>query len=584
MAASSRMISGSSRIRARSFMAQPFKHSSGVYYLRRRVPEELRPALGLEYKRSLKTRDPGEAKARFAAEWVRSEEAFSLARAQLSGTSALTARDIQQLAARWFRAELEQLERTGDFKPFLVQGSLVSNEGPDGHQEFQEWISLRDAPTQGLELDPFDTALPHVARTLKAESIVPPARDSQAFKDLAQAFWNHLLKLSDLAKLRHDGDWVTRFNVMEPEPLSVKSPAPTQGKTLLEAFHAYKGSKLLDDGDSRSTIRTLDEFGSTIRRFVELFGDLPLTAVTRATIQGYRAYLAKFPTKAKGAAKLTAQQLIAKAEAEQLPTLSPATVGNKLRALSAVLGFAVRMDWIKENAVEASGIARAAKRTANNSAKRRKDYSQAELRQIFTSPVFVDPNWRLPRRDFGRAFYWLPLLMYYTGARREELAQLAARDVITDEAGIPCLSILATLGDDDRGRTVKNYGSRRRVPLHDHLLTLGFLEYVADQPKDGQLFPHLSPNSDGYYGVNWGKAWARYLREIAELDSPASPSHGFRHSFKTLSRQVGMPEDIHDAITGHSNGGVGRDYGSMPLSRIAIELRKYPTAPGIEPA
>lgn len=579
MAASSRMIPGSSRIRARSFMAQPFKHSSGVYYLRRRVPEELRPSLGLEYKRSLKTRDPGEAKARFAAEWGKSEEAFSLARAQLSGMSALTARDIQQLAARWFRAELEQLERTGDFKPFLVQGSLVSNEGPGGHQEFQEWISLRDAPTQGIELDPFDMARPYVLRTLKAEAIARPAPDSQALKDLAQAFWTHLLQLSDLAKLRHDGDWVTRYNVMEPGPLSVKSPTPNQGKTLLEAFSAYKESKLLDDGDSRSTIRTLDEFGSTIRRFVELLGDLPLSAVTRATIQEYRAYLAKFPTKAKGAAKLSAQQLIAKAETEQLPTLSAATVGNKLRALSAVLGFAVRMDWIKENAVEASGIARAAKRTANNSAKRRKDYSQAELRQIFTSPVFVDPNWRLPRRDFGRAFYWLPLLMYYTGARREELAQLAARDVITDEAGIPCLSILATLGDDDRGRTVKNYGSRRRVPLHDHLIELGFLGYAADQPTEGQLFPLLACNSDGYYGVNWGKAWARYLRETTGLESPASPSHGFRHSFKTLSRQAGITEEVHDAITGHSNGTVGRSYGSMPLARIAEELRKLPKAP-----
>src|SRR5690606_20493794 len=125
----------------------------------------------------------------------------------------------------------------------------------------------------------------------------------------AFAFWTHLLKLSDLALVRDEGDWVTQPEVMEPAPLSVKSPNPPKGKTLLEAFNAYKQSKLLDDGDSRSTLKTLDEFGSTIRRFVELFGDLPLTDVTRATVQDYRAYLAKFPTKAKGAAKLTAQQL-----------------------------------------------------------------------------------------------------------------------------------------------------------------------------------------------------------------------------------------------------------------------------------
>jgi hypothetical protein len=109
------------------FHGPTFNHSSGVCYIRRPVPEELRPALGLEYKGTIQTRDPGEAKARFAAERGKSEEAFSLARAQLSGSHDLTACDIRQLASRWLRAELEQLERTGNFKPMLVQGSVVSS-------------------------------------------------------------------------------------------------------------------------------------------------------------------------------------------------------------------------------------------------------------------------------------------------------------------------------------------------------------------------------------------------------------------------------------------------------------------------
>jgi len=49
--------------RRRSFMAQPVKHpKSGIYQLRRKVPEELRAALGHEYKRSLKTADAAEAR------------------------------------------------------------------------------------------------------------------------------------------------------------------------------------------------------------------------------------------------------------------------------------------------------------------------------------------------------------------------------------------------------------------------------------------------------------------------------------------------------------------------------------------
>ncbi|MDP1566412.1 MAG: hypothetical protein Q8L91_09145, partial [Polaromonas sp.] len=73
---------------------------SGVYLLRRKVPPELLAVLGREYKRSLKTRDPAEAKARFAEEWTRSEEVFALARAQQGGAELLTVRDTELLASR----------------------------------------------------------------------------------------------------------------------------------------------------------------------------------------------------------------------------------------------------------------------------------------------------------------------------------------------------------------------------------------------------------------------------------------------------------------------------------------------------
>jgi hypothetical protein len=86
-------------------MAQPFAHpQTGIYYLRRKVPDELRQALGREFKRSLKTRERGEAKARFAAAWSESEQAFRAARAQLTGTPSIGAEEAEQLASRWFRA------------------------------------------------------------------------------------------------------------------------------------------------------------------------------------------------------------------------------------------------------------------------------------------------------------------------------------------------------------------------------------------------------------------------------------------------------------------------------------------------
>jgi hypothetical protein len=112
-------------------MAQPFKHPvSGIYYLRRRVPTELRAVLGHEYKRSLATRDPGEAKRLHALEWANCEAAFALARAQSKGEGVLTPRDALVLAGRWYQQELEAIEASGRFEKWLAEGpSVVVEQG-----------------------------------------------------------------------------------------------------------------------------------------------------------------------------------------------------------------------------------------------------------------------------------------------------------------------------------------------------------------------------------------------------------------------------------------------------------------------
>lgn len=133
------------------------------------------------------------------------------------------------------------------------------------------------------------------------------------------------------------------------------------------------------------------------------------------------------------------------------------------------------------------------------------------------------------------------------------------------------------------------YQLRRKVPSelrralgHEYkrsldLVERGFLDYAQSAPLGGQLFPKLKPSPVGFYGANFGKRWAAYLREVVGLTTSVSPSHGFRHTFKTLCREVGIPEDVHDAITGHMGAGaVARDYGRMPLKRMADEIRKYP--------
>ena len=127
-------------------MAQPSKHpKTGIYQLRRVVPVELRAAVGArEFKRSLGTRDHSEAKGRFAAAWVESEQLFARAREQGKGAREVSQADAELLAARWFKDEQARLESSGAFTEYLAQGPSFSAEHRDRYEAHTVYLTLGD--------------------------------------------------------------------------------------------------------------------------------------------------------------------------------------------------------------------------------------------------------------------------------------------------------------------------------------------------------------------------------------------------------------------------------------------------------
>lgn len=167
---------------------------------------------------------------------------------------------------------------------------------------------------------------------------------------------------------------------------------------------------------------------------------------------------------------------------------------------------------------------------------------------------------------------WVPWLCAYTGARVGEMAQLRKQD-LRQEADTWVITI------SPEAVTVKG-GEYREVPLHPHLIDIGFVSFVLEA-EDGFLF--LAPKTDTEKAKRgaWQTVKNRvreFVREVVS-DEDVQPSHGWRHRMETLMRTHDVRQDVTDAITGHTTPGVAAGYGDVTLQAKADAIRKLPRYP-----
>jgi integrase len=167
---------------------------------------------------------------------------------------------------------------------------------------------------------------------------------------------------------------------------------------------------------------------------------------------------------------------------------------------------------------------------------------------------------------------WVPWLCAYTGARPGEITQLRGVDVIKRD-GIPALRITPEAGAVKGGKT-------RVVPLHEHLIEQGFMEFVA-QRGGGPLFYNPAKQREDVKGKKPRSIQARqrlagWVRSLGITDTELSPNHAWRHTFKQIADRAGITERTSDYITGHANKNIGAGYGRPTLEDMAEALKKFP--------
>lgn len=182
---------------------------------------------------------------------------------------------------------------------------------------------------------------------------------------------------------------------------------------------------------------------------------------------------------------------------------------------------------------------------------------------MFTHPDF------LRQRETYPARYWLPLILLYTGARREEIAQLSPTDIKQDGQ----VWYFDITDDAETGKRVKNTASKRRVPVHSKLIELGLLEYVKLQRGKHQLFVKQQgrgsrPSPGRRTCGDSVSKWHVTLREKLGIEGRKTV-HSFRGTLVTKLLATGCPEDIRKIIIGHASEDI---HGSVYTKRDKIPL------------
>ncbi|BDO08210.1 DUF6538 domain-containing protein [Aeromonas caviae] len=569
-----------------AIMPNPKKDpKTGVYKIRQVIPPALRPFVEGhkgELKRSLETKDPQEAKAKAVEVNLELQAILAAARNKLalqeSKAAPLTQLQVEQIARAW---RLQEVARLSD--PDILERYVVRELDEDGVN--YEYSSLADF--YGDELSRVDhdrgvkhlnpqrlhAQMKHFAEECLASAQVELSPENPLYTVLCDRLAQHCVAICNIAFKATRHQIKHGINQLLVPPIHPVGPAATCTPMLPDAprlgeffeIQAEQQSKI----NPKGAVTWRRERAAVVRRFIEVFGDLPLNQITRSQCVEFRELLKLTPYRpGQEIEKLPFKEQIAKVQQENGQTITLARVKVLINLFSGILARAYSDALINENPchgirVEVPRIIR----------ERASDFTDAELNTLFSSGLFTGEI-RPQRAEYGEAIYWVPVLLTYTGGRLEEVCQLFRRDVEQQDG-----QWFIHFRDWDVSQSLKT-GKARMIPLHPHLLELGFDRFLASCSTEGPLFPQLTPNgANGRYSDALGKWLRPHVRQILGLKTKTiKPLHAFRHAFITHIRALWVAEDVRNAITGHSQKGhVGRSYGSFKdLEEIINKMPRWP--------
>lgn len=378
--------------------------------------------------------------------------------------------------------------------------------------------------------------------------------------------------------------------------------AASQAEWSTEIAHVFwRAAKSNDMSD-----QVMKQRCSDVRRFMFITGLGSVDEITQSHLTHWSDTLKDFPKtflRSEKDAHRSLKEVLTGASG--LPAgdlgLSPDTMRRHVKSIELLLDRA-RAEGVTLPPLDPAKVK--PKKSSRKKHKARPVFRVEEVRAVFRHPIWTGCKSIKRRHDPGKAIYkdgkfWIPLVIAYTGARRAEIAGMLAEDVQVID-GIPVIVIQSNRYRGIKGEPDGAPEDERRtriVPIHSHLIELGFLDFVAKARKGHPLlFPDVVPTPRKgsrrakaadpallveKFGESFDDAWRKAFK-LALDDNPRKLCiHSLRHYVNhTLLHMPGVHDVTRIDMLGHVqdddeesiNTSTYRDETPLDIKRAAIEM------------
>ncbi|MGM4957816.1 tyrosine-type recombinase/integrase [Bradyrhizobium sp. 604_D8_N2_3] len=524
-------------------MAGLSKTSTGTYTARKAIPKDIRDAYAAKYGNAWEEKfrlnggaSPHEARARYG-EWLADIETRigSLRAAKKNGPQPLTRQNAYALSGRWYAWFIAQHEKdlcTPAHWRALADTLVWNVIRPHATEEYEE--RPRDDPRWDWQVHPDvrDEVRPAIAIEARTAaflleqglSLTPDA--TNLFLD---AVSDNLLPAFQRLEAMARGDY-------SPDAHQQVFPRfeEATGSTPVKAMELFQ-----------SWAKAVQPAEGTVYRWTAVFkeADQHFPDVRNISFENARAWMKGLVNEDRSASTVAAAWRT---------------------ALKTVFGWAVQERMIDNNPFPEVRISV----PRRNIERETKAFDENEIKTILAAALKCDDT----KSYRERAFRWVPWVCAYSGARAGEITQLRAAD-IQQRNGSHFARLTPSAG---KIKTRK----ARTVPLHEHLIAQGFLDFV--ERAEGRPLFYPTPKGEVEGGPRHTPAErmrsqvGTWVRSLGIADREISPNHAWRHTFKAMAARVGIEELYSDAITGHSPASTGRAYTKPLPEDLAEALKKFP--------